>query len=173
MKFLHIIVFSFLISLAAFSCAENVTDNSSLATITDPQNVKILYKYSFKNELNTFTQKLTKDLVLDGTITVNFWLTDSEQMRILEMADQIGFFEMPDHLYNKNTDSTIICIYPSAWNPSLTIKFGNKEKTIYWNSYNSIPQEYAKLQKLTSLIETIIKSKKEFKDLPAARGGYC
>jgi hypothetical protein len=172
MKFLHIIVISFLISLASFSCSENVTDNGSLATIADPQNVKILYKYSFKNELNTFTQKLTKDLVLDGAITVNFWLTDSEQMRILEMADQIGFFEMPDYLYNTKTDSTIICIYPSAWNPSLTIKFGDKEKTIYWSSFNSFPQEYEKLRKLTSLIETIIASKKEYKDLPAARGGY-
>ncbi|MDP4175663.1 MAG: hypothetical protein Q8933_16930 [Bacteroidota bacterium] len=173
MKFLHIIVFSFLISLAAFSCAENVTDNSSLATIADPQNVKILYKYSFNNELNTFAQKLTKDLVLDGTITVDFWLTDSEQMRILEMADQIGFFDMPDSLSYKKTDPKTIYITPILGVQSLKIKFGNKGKEIFWNLPNSFPQEYAKLQKLTSLIEKIIKSKKEFKDLPAARGRYC
>lgn len=168
MKKYNMIYSALLIAIISFSCSENSTESDKPV----PQNVKILYKYSFKNELNTFTQKLTKDLVLNGTITVDFRLTEAEQNNILDMANQTGFFSLPDSLLQTYTDSTAVKIMPDPGIQYLKIKYGGKEKEVYWYMINSFPQEYARLLKLTALINEIIESKKEYKELPPARGGY-
>ena len=65
-------------------------------TAHDPQVVEVHLQYSFLDELNTFEGTLTKDLVMDGSVTVAFWLSIAEQESILEKADQVSFFSLPD-----------------------------------------------------------------------------
>lgn len=58
-------------------CNEN-----NLQSQPEDKFVQTLFKYNFKDELNTFENYLTKDLVFDGLIKVNFWLTREEQNKI-------------------------------------------------------------------------------------------
>jgi len=70
-----------------FSCKEN-----NLESQPEEQYVKILLKYNYKDELNTFDNYLIKDLVLNGQIKVNFWLTKEEQIKIQSMVCETNFF---------------------------------------------------------------------------------
>ena len=78
-------------SLLIYSC-------SKTTTAPDPQLLKIHFYYGFGNELNTFEQTYTKDMVQDGYVTVDFWLTEAEQERIRNKLNAIDFFHFPDTL---------------------------------------------------------------------------
>jgi hypothetical protein len=86
MKKLFIYLTCFIIVLN-FSCKEN-----NLESQPEEQYVKILLKYNYKDELNTFDNYLIKDLVLNGQIKVNFWLTKEEQIKIQSMVCETNFF---------------------------------------------------------------------------------
>jgi hypothetical protein len=172
---MKVLYFSFsvlLTALISFSCVDLITEKEDLNAKPDPQNIQILYKHDFRNEMNTFTQKLTKDLAMDGTITIDFWLTESEQNRIIDMAQQVDFFSLPDSMFCTKADSLRPELHPDPGIQQLKIRYNNKEKTVYWSVANNYPNEYTRLSKLTSLIKDIISAKKEYQDLPAARGGY-
>ncbi len=72
MKTPNNIFLGFFISFLLYSCTDSPVE-------PDPQFVQIYFKYRFNNELNTFESTYQKDLILDGTIKVNFWLTTEEQ----------------------------------------------------------------------------------------------
>ena len=140
--------------------------------IVPNQDIKIFYKYSFKNELNTYDLKLTKDLVLDGTITVDFWLTKEEQEKTILKLEEIDFYNLPDSLTWIKSDSIKPQVDPDPGKQILKIKYKNQEKQIYWYIINSYPDECEKIIKLTKTISDVIFSKPEYKSLPAANGGY-
>ncbi len=138
------------------------------------QFVQIYFKYSFKNELNTFENTYKKDLVLDGVIEVKFWLTDEEQNSIFEKAEEFNYFSLPDTFkYISQYDSISVSIEPNSGDQILRIKYKLKDKTTIWtyplNEHNSQVRD---LMKLNSFIISIIESKPEYKKLPPARGGY-
>jgi len=138
----------------------------------EPENqfVQIYFKYGFKNVLNTFENTYEKDLILDGVIKIKFWFTAEEQNGILEKAQEVNYFSIPDTLQN---DSTLVIIDPSPGEQILRIKFQAKDKTTIWtyplNEDNSQVNDF---MKLTNFIRSIIESKPEYKRLPPARGVY-
>ena len=58
--------------------------------------VKLRYGILARNELNTFQNTYTKDLILDGTITVPFVVSDEKLLQIRNKMDEIGFVSYPD-----------------------------------------------------------------------------
>ncbi len=160
----------FILLLLINSCSDSI--NEPKKDIVQNQDIKILYKYSFKDELNTYDLKLTKDLVLDGTITVDFWLTKEEQEKIISKLEEIDFYNLPDSLTWTEADSIKPKIEPDPGKQILKIKYQNKEKQIYWYEINSYPKEYERIIQLTNTITDIISSKPEYKLLPLANGGY-
>jgi len=135
----------------------------------DAQLVQIYFKYSFSNVLNTFDNTYQKDLVMDGTITVNFWLTAEEQKRILDKANEIDFFLLPEDF--PKIDS--LDFDPNPGLQKMQIKYQNKNKTVTWHyPLDSQDPQVAALMSLKDFIIQIIEAKPEYKKLPMGRGGY-
>jgi hypothetical protein len=135
----------------------------------DTQIVQIYFKYSFKNVLNTFENTYQKDLVLDGTITVNFWLTTEEQNQILNKAAAINFFSMPGLFEADSTVHTSLDPGPQE----LKIKYNNEDNTVVWEyPINDNDQQIMNLIELNDLIISIVEAKPEYNKLPQGRGGY-
>ena len=144
-------------------------------TITEPdsQLLKIHFYYGFGNELNTFKQTYTKDLVLDGYSTVDFWLTEAEQESIKNKLDVVDFFHFPDTLiYQIGPDSIMVSINPDPGWQFLQVADKNRDKIVYWRYPLPEENEFVPLLlDLTELITDIIHSKPEYVALPAAKGG--
>jgi len=153
-------------SLIIAGCSKTITQ-------PDPQLLKIHFYYGFGNQLNTFEQTYTKDLVLDGYITVDFWLTEAEQERIGTKLGAVDFFSFPDTLiYQMGHDSIVVRMEPDPGWQFLRIADENRDKIVYWRyplpEGNELVQ---RLVKLKNLIIDIIEAKPEYKKLPPTRGG--
>jgi hypothetical protein len=135
-------------------------------------NVKLRYGISARNELNTFQNTYTKDLILDGTITVPFVLSDQEFQQIRNKMDEIGFVSYPDTFLAVTTDTIIQMVQPYP-TYDFEVKLNSSIKHLYWDDeiINQNTQAI-KLRELIKLIRTIIESKPEYSQLPPARGGY-
>ena len=135
-------------------------------------NVRLRYGILARNELDTFGNTFTKDLILDGTVTVPFHLSQADLDSIEAKMNQIGFFSYPDTFMVKSPDSMRATIVP--YNTyDFKVESGSTLKTLFWNDFiiASDPQA-AKLRELITLIRTIIESKQEYRQLPPPRGAY-
>lgn len=146
---------------------------SKTITQPDPQLVKIHFYYGFGNQLNTFEQTYTKDLVLDGYITVDFWLTKAEQERISNKLEAVDFFSFPDTLiYQMGPDSILVRIEPDPGWQFLRVADEDRDKIVYWRYPLPEGNEFVpRLLDLKNLIIDLIESKPEYTALPAANGG--
>jgi hypothetical protein len=149
-----------------FFCSKTITE-------PDPQLLKIHYYYGFGNQLNTFEQTYTKDLVLDGYITVDFWLTEAEQESIRNKLQVVNFFSFPDTLiYQIGSDSIMVSISPDPGWQFLQVADENRDKIVYWRYPFPEGNEFvARLVELKNLIIDIIEAKSEYQALPPPRGG--
>ncbi len=133
------------------------------------QSVKILFQYNFRDEINTFNLTLTKDLILDGTTTISFWLTKSEQDLILSEAMQVGFFTLPDTLPKLQG----VSVSPDPSPDVLRIEANGQLKTVVWHyPLDTTYQDTKAIIQLTRTIKNLIESKEQYKRLPPPRGGY-
>ncbi len=165
MKKLFFVIF--LISLFLFiKCKDSYTTIEP-----DEQYIKIHMKYDFNNDVNTFENQLTKDLVLDGTVTTEFWFTIEEQFKIEEMTYLIEFFSYPDSILASLSD-TGAAYSPNPGIQSLRIEHESNHKTVFWNYPVPSGEQTYHLLKLHDLIIEIIELKPEYLKLPDARGGY-
>jgi hypothetical protein len=137
--------------------------------VPDAQVLKIKMQYWFNDELNTFDGTLRKDLILDGTVTVPFWLTTAEQDTIVQRALRINFFSSPDTIGRQ----TGVFVEPDPSPDMLRLRFGNHDKTVVWWFPMDSTNQYARptLELRNAIIE-IIHSKPEYKALPDVRGVY-
>ena len=136
---------------------------------SDEQFVKILYQYSFRDEVNTYSQTLTKDLIMDGTITVSFWFTKAEQDLLLSEVNRVDFFNIPDTLKKVNG----VEMSPNPSPDLLRIEVDGKQKTVVWSyPVDTTGVGSTAILQLTQAITTIVQSSAVYKQLPAARGGY-
>ena len=162
MKYVKIFFLSLASIIAYSSCKNSLIE-------PDIQFVQIDFKYNFKDELNTFENYYQKDLVIDGVIRVNFWLTQEEQDNIIQKLEETNYFTLPDTILN----TAPVEVTPN-WTQLLKIKYGNKEHTVVWNyivkEYQT--EQYIKLLELAKYIKQVIESKPEYKKLPARNGGY-
>ncbi len=149
------------------SCSKTITE-------PDSQYLKIHFYYGFGNELNTFKQTYTKDLVQDGYITVDFWLTEAEQETIRNKLYVVDFFHFPDTIiYQIGPDSIMVSINPDPGWQFLQVADENLDKIVYWRYPLPEGNEFApRLVELVNLIIHIIESKPEYKVLPSPRGRH-
>lgn len=157
-----ILILSYSVLILNLSCSDQIVE-------PDEQNVQILYKYYYKDELNTFDKYLIKDLVLDGLIKVDFWLTTAEQESIKNKVYELNFFSMPDSMMN----TAPVEISPN-FTQYLRIKIDDDDHEVTWNII--LPEyqieDHIKIIELGKFIRDIIESKPEYLKLPPKRGGY-
>jgi hypothetical protein len=140
----------------------------------NPQFIKIQYHYGFYNELDTFTGVYQKDLVQDGIARTEFYLTDSEQVQIINKIQSVDFFAFPDTINSFSKTGYNVSVDPDPGIQFLKIEYEGKTKSVFWcfflpNNISFVPE----LKEITFFIQKIIEAKPEYKKLPAARGGRC
>ncbi len=132
-------------------------------------NVQFRYGVTARNELNTFNNTYTKDMILDPPITVWLSLSDEEISKIKQQVFEIDFFSLPETVPIR-ADGRRVTPQTDFY---LKVQNGSAVKEISWST-NSEPNMMEKnLSQLASLIETIVEGRPEFRDLPPANGGYC
>jgi len=142
--------------------------------IPEDRNFNISLKYGVlaRNHINTFHDTFTKDLVLNGTVTVPFSLSGDELLRIQHKLLEIDFFSYPDTFVVELTDSVIGYVQP---HPTylFKVKLDSITKTLFWEDeiVTNNPRAINLRAAIISIIQ-IIESKPEYQRLPPAKGGY-
>ncbi len=127
----------------------------------------LIFKYGIggKNELNTFNQTYTKDMIMDPTVTIKFKLTDNELAGIYQKIQGLKLFDKSEEPATKEN----IFVTPCS-RYYLKIQTDSVQKELSWDDCGGKISD--KLQQFTNYILPIIESKQAYKKLPAPKGGY-
>jgi hypothetical protein len=135
----------------------------------DPQDVRIQFQYGFRNMVDTFNGTLTKDLALDGTISIRFWLTTVEQEALMAELQKEDFFNLPDTLFAIPG----MTISPDPGPGFLRVAVDGVDKSVVWFHPVDVTQPDGQtIQRVSGAVRALIEATSEYKELPAARGGY-
>lgn len=144
-----------------------------LLILPEEQFLKLHFRYDFGNELNTYNLTYTKDLVMDGYITVDFWLTRAEQQSIIDKMNEIDFINLPDTIATFSPgDSVGVIIEPDPGRQFIKAKFEDVEKEVSY--FIPLPENNPAARKILELSEfiiNIIQQKPQYQNLPQPRGG--
>jgi len=145
------------------------TDLQQEPIATDPQILKLFFKYGFRNQVDTFKGTLTKDLVINGTVTAPFLFTASQQDSILGVLSEAEFFNLPDTLYPVPN----MLLLPDHGPQILRVQYQSSLKSLMWSYVldQSDPRNDAVLR-LWRKLQQIVESTDAFKRLPPAVGAY-
>ena len=157
-----------LLALLSLSCSD-----SGLSPESRDFNLKLRYGIAARNELNTFQNTYKKDLILDGTVTAPFVLSDAELEQIKHEMIEIDFFSYPETFTVVRTDTIVVFIEPHS-TYDFEVKYNSSLKRLHWDDgIITNDQRAARLRELIRFIQSIIEAKPEYRQLPPARGGYA
>jgi hypothetical protein len=130
----------------------------------------LLFKYGVgaKNELNTFENTCTKDMILSPSITIWLYLSDEEMDQIEQKMIEIDFFNYPSTF----PLSTERFVTPSE-DFYIKVQNGTATKEVSWNSNSQLGNVEDNLRQLVRCITDIVEKRPEYKSLPPPNGGYC
>lgn len=121
-----------------------------------------------KNEINTFNNTVTKDLVTKGTATANLILTNEEMTDIYDRMREIDVLRELE-LDNSDSNCSSTPVNEDHWE----IQVEGEQRTFDWSSEKcDLTDDAIKLEELRNYIFDIVKEKKEYRELPEAAGGY-
>lgn len=181
-RFLVLTIVTFIASLAVFASC-----NSSRP---DERDFNMVFKYgiAMKNELNTFKDTYTKDLISDPSVTIKMVLSEEEMETILEKMLDIDFFTYPDNFSVQLAPDSRIMIRTPYAEYYFKVEYEGNLKELWWDEeivwqeqwlkdlkdkvFIENKEEVEKLSELISLIRNIIENKEEYKELPKPRGAY-
>ena len=129
----------------------------------------LVFKYGVggKNVLDTFKNKFTKDMIADPAVTVDFRLTQAEKESIRQKINELDLFNKTSKI---QPQAGIQMAQTPCSNYYLKVQESDLAKEVSWDDCaGKITEVY---QQFSSFMINLIESKKEFKDLPAAKGGY-
>lgn len=136
---------------------------------------KFIYQFGVehKNEINTFDNTYTHDMVLDPPLTVPFHLKKRDIAQILAKMKEIGLFDYPSNFMVTVPDGQNFCQQTPYSTYYYRVELNGKTTEVRWpdNICNKDPKA-DKLRDLNRFIEMIIKSKAAYRNLPKPRGGY-
>ncbi len=135
----------------------------------DPQMVRIQLDYHFRNAVNTFDGTLTKDLIMDGSVTVPFWFTTEEQRQIAARLEQADFYALPDTI----RQIPGVFVSPDPGSLILRVRNDRGEKVVVMHYPPDQTNDYWKtVEELGFAIWTIVEATPAYQQLPPARGAY-
>lgn len=164
-RFIYIYVILIISSVITAGCSKDSSDKMEQDLPSD-FNFRLIYGTYGKQEIDTFHDKVTKDLVADDTIEANIALTEQEMKQIYDKMISIDIMGELDLEKEKECLSQPESI--SSW----TIQMNGITKSFYYKSYCDFPKDVLKLKKLEDDIHSIITNKEEYKKLPEANGYY-
>ena len=144
-------------------------DGGDPSTSSDPQRVKVFFKFDFRDQVDTFGGTLTKDLIQNGTVTVPFGFSSSEQDSIVAVLARTGFFALPDTLYPMPN----VSISPDPGFQVLRVALGGATKSLVWMPMlDTSDSRTGRVQELWSRMRSLVQTTDTYRQLPPAVGGY-
>ena len=127
-----------------------------------------------RNNVDTFRNLLTKDLVLSGPINTNFKFSGREKKEIFNRMYKMDILSYPLTLNDGFHD------FEHPENYVLRVKIDNEEKTIYWSApwsffdedMDKLSDQQIAFKELVEYIKGIVYNSRKYKSLPAHEGGY-
>jgi hypothetical protein len=167
-RLLFAIMFTAISSIIAETIAYQFVFAPPPINENDPFNLIFKYGIGAKNELFTFNNSFTKDLVSNGTITTTLVLSKEELYGIQQKIIELNVFSYPDSF----PLHPFYHVDPKA-DFYIRIQNGDRIKEVSWNSESLIENNMQeKLDQLKAYIITSIEQKPEYKALPTPSGGY-
>ncbi|WP_051314882.1 hypothetical protein [Alteribacter aurantiacus] len=156
-------VFAVILVLVFVSCSN---ETSALPSeMPDDFDFSLHFGYGSNNELNTFEDTFTKDLIENGQETTDMILTDAEKSIIYEKMRDANVLDVADHTQGSpcmdphpTYDLTLQArgeTYSQVWDTSCTSRHTER-----WETF------------MDFLYQEIIEPKPEYQKLPKAVGGY-
>lgn len=157
-----IIIFSFLIFIVS-GC--HFSSESMPKEMPDDFNFSLQFGVARANELNTYENTFTKDLVEAGTAMTNMTLTEEEMRIIYEKFKEADVINLP----NKKDGNTCQAPYDQFL---LEMTIDGEEYILVWDHscLSRAKMHWEEVMKF--LQEEIIFPKEEYKQLPDFVGGY-
>ncbi len=164
-KFLLVGIVVIVLAIAGFVVFKQLNTPPKNPPAGNQTNFNIIFKYGVgaKNELNTFNQTYTKDMVMDPPITINLKLSDSELMGIYQKINDLKLFDE-----STEPEENIMVTPCSSY--YLKVQINSEQKELSWDDCQGKINE--KFQQFSTYIIQIIESKEEYKKLPTPRGAY-
>lgn len=136
-------------------------------------NLVFKYGVTAKNELDTFKETYTKDMVADPSITIKLPLSEEEMNRIYQKMVEIDFFSYPETFRVTVPAGELTSMVTPFSSYYFTVENNSQIKKLSWADDVTNPDEKAsKLRELIKLIKSIIESREEYKRLPEPKSGY-
>lgn len=133
-------------------------------------NFRVSYGYGevTKNEINTYENTATKDLVVNGEAQTDLTLSEDEMRGIYEKMKEI---DITGRLKLKPDQSS--CSVVPYNEDSWKVTAGGKTVTLSWSEEHCELTDDAKaLKALRMYIQRIVEGKEAYQQLPEAKGGY-
>ncbi|RXJ04389.1 hypothetical protein DS745_03115 [Anaerobacillus alkaliphilus] len=187
MRLRHFFILPMILLLSIMiGCSSNSNTSVTAINLMASDNVVIMphkmpkdFHFSLKygvgalNEINTFENTYTKDLVLDGTITTGLTLTKKERKAIYYKMKEIELLETVQNARYEGEDGSSIWMEPAS-EYYLTIQMNGEIYKVHWagHIYDKEIRDMLAIFVLRFLHGEIIENKQEFKKLPKANGWY-
>lgn len=145
---------------------------SVLDDYPDDFNFCLNYNTDGKCQIDTYKGTFTKDLVLDGTKTIDFVIPDSVKKDIYRMIVDLNITSFPKRLKVDGMSVSPSCDY------KLTVTINGKTKNIVWEEgfptsmTDNLPEDNVKFLRLVKYVSDYIHNTDEYRKMPKANGGY-
>jgi hypothetical protein len=161
-RFKNVVALVFLSFLLIIGCSDTMQQEDSQY----PRDFNFVFNYGVqnKNQLDTFNNTYTKDLIQNGTKKIRFRLTEEEKEIIYKKMNEIDLFSYPKYNEGMTFEPT------SGFH--FVVQHNGEKQTIAWNGGIRENPTDQKFGSLVRLVIEIIESHKEYKALPQAEGGY-
>ena len=197
MKKLLVILSIALLCLSATSCADKhapPTVPSSTETLQTPRSATpasatlapempadfdfiLTYGYSGANVLDTYNGKFTKDLIMNGTATIDFTLPDEAKREIYESLIRCGVHEMPELLTNETRDGKYMMEPSPSYKMFFTYTAGGVTQSVSWpkgrgDTLRELPSQNNNFISFVRGVARYMEKTEEYAAMPQAEGGY-
>ncbi|WP_160037192.1 hypothetical protein [Paenibacillus sp. An7] len=120
-----------------------------------------------KNEINTYNNSVTKDLIIKGTAKADFSFSQDEMQSIYKKMKEINIMRINE--FSQQGD----CAKTPSNTDSWKITINSETKTFSWTDQHcSVSNDEKLLLDLRTYIQLIVNGKDVYKALPEAEGGY-
>ncbi|MBU9712634.1 hypothetical protein [Evansella tamaricis] len=134
-------------------------------------NFHIQYGVNKRNEVNTFDHVIVKDLVMDGTASIEFYFSKEELDEIYEK------FMKADVFSQKTFEVEMNCGMEPYEHYYLKVAIDENGETYtaeyeFTDQYCVLTEDGNKLKGIIQLINGMVRDTEEYQSLPPAEGGY-
>lgn len=149
--------------------------NSSSQTMPDDMpddfGFSVSFGYGMKDEINTFNGTVTKDLIADGTVTVDLVLTDAEMLEVYKKMKEIGVTN-PKQFTPKPIIGESCEQEPYEEDEWKIVIDGETIEHHISGKYCEPTEDAKQFYALRNFVFSKMKNKDEYIELPEASGGY-